>query len=182
MRPQSLVDLETVPHHGIGRCHRPSVVGVVDRRVVGRIVVDEVTHVVPTEVRVGLRVEDERVPPDVDELGRVEVPLRLELDEREEPESLIHDPLGEVPLDALVLDDAIDETLPERVVDKLLVGELDTRLRLNGGEIHDSHVAPFLLEFDRPVGLSFLHHHHSHTTIVAQISESLFGDLEVLSA
>lgn len=147
VRPQRLVDLETVPHHGIGRRHGPSVVGVVGRGVVGRVVVDEVTHVAPTEVRVGLRVEDERVPPDVDELGRVEVTLRLVLDECEEPESLIHDPLGEVPFDALVLDDAIDETLPERVVDELLVGELDTRLHLNGGEIHDSHVAPFLLEF-----------------------------------
>lgn len=147
VRPQGLIDLETVPHHGIGRRHRPSVVGVVGRWVIGRVVVDEVTHVAPTEVCVGLRVEDERVPPDVDELGRVEVPFRLILDECEEPEGLIHDPLGEVPLDTLVLDDAIDETLPERVVNELLVGELDTRLHLNGGEIHDSHVASFLLEF-----------------------------------
>lgn len=147
VRPQRFVDLEAVPHHGIGRRHRPSVVGVVGRRVVGRVVVDEVTHEAPTEVRVGLRVQDERVPPDVDELRRVEVPFRLVLDECEEAESLIHDPLGEMPLDPLILDDAIDETLPERVVDELLVGQLDTRLCLNGREIHDSHVVPFLLEF-----------------------------------
>ena len=79
--PEGVVDGDAMPLHRLDGVDGGTPRRVVDAGHVGGIVVDEVAHEVPTESRIGLGVEDERVPPDVDERGRTVVTVRLELDE-----------------------------------------------------------------------------------------------------
>ncbi len=144
MRPQGLIDSDTVTLESVDCGRRATIVRVVDTRDVGRVVVDEVASQLSTEVVVGLRVENECVPPDVDELGRVELAIRLVLDEGKKGQRLVHDALSEVPLDPLVCDDAVDESLPELIVDQVLVREDQARNRFYCGNVHGVHDVPFL--------------------------------------
>lgn len=100
--------------------------------------VDEEPAHLLAEGRVGLRVEDERVPADVHERGRPVVGTLLGRADRQEGERLVHDALREGELHGLVLDDPVDETVPELLVDEVLVGQLvaDRRLGDVGGHGH----------------------------------------------
>jgi len=167
VRPQRIVDSDAMALEGVHGCRRTTVVRVVDAWDVGRVVVDEVTCQLPTEVRVGLRVEDERVPPDVDELRRIELSVGLVLDEGEEGQGLIHDALGEVPLDPLVLDDSVDESLPKLLVEHLLVRQFKTRNHLHGGDVDNAHDALFLSILS--TGVCLLSENHTILCVLMQV-------------
>lgn len=133
--PQHLVDDEAVALqslHGAGDVARP----VVDTGHVARVVVDEPAGHLLAEVRVGLRVEDERVPADVHELRRAVATLGLTRAERQEGQGLVHDALREGELHGLVLDDPGDEARPELLVDEVLVGQLAAGRRLTDVGVH----------------------------------------------
>lgn len=118
--PQRLVDDEPVT---LQRRHSSSDVvrAVLDTEDVTRVVVDEAAQLL-AEGRVLPRVEDERVPADVDERGRAVGAFRLESAELQEGQGLIHDAFREETLDGFVLDDPTDESLFELLVDGALVG------------------------------------------------------------
>ena len=133
--PQRLVDDETVGLHGRDGGGEVALVVLHPRHVTGVVVEEAAGHPLG-EVRVGLRVEDERVPADVHQRrGAVGAPL-VGRAERQEGQGLIHDALREGELHGLVLDDPVDETGPELVVDEVLVGQLVTNGRLGDRRVH----------------------------------------------
>lgn len=140
--PQRLVDDEAAGLHGRERAGGVAL-AVLHARHVARLVVDEEPARPLAEVRVRLRVEDERVPADVHERRRAVVGTLLGRADRQEGECLVHDALREGELHGLVLDDPVDETVPELLVDEVLVGQLvaDRRLGDVGGH---GHVRVFL--------------------------------------
>src|SRR3989338_1488100 len=92
--------------------------------VVARRVMDETSSHTLTELGVLPRIHKEGVPTDVHPPRRRETLLREVRAELEEAEGLVHDGLGFLARLPLVLQNAPDETLPELLVDKLLMPEI----------------------------------------------------------
>ena len=135
--PQRLVDDEAVRPHGREGAGGVALAVLHARHVAG-LVVDEPAGHPLAEVRVGLRVEDERVPADVHERRRAVVGTLVGTADRQEGERLVHDALREGEIHGLVLDDPVDEAGPELVIDEVLVDQLvvDRRLGDVGGHGH----------------------------------------------
>lgn len=120
--PQHLVDRETSVPHGTNRLDdTPSTLH--HDRHFGRCVVDEATIDAFAELGVLPRVHEEGVPADVHGLGRTESPTRTDSDEVEEPQRLVHDPLGEHAIGLIVLHDEVDQHVPSGLADEVFVGQ-----------------------------------------------------------
>lgn len=135
--PELLVDVHAIDQHGSrGSSGAARLEGCVGN--IGRSVVDHATGDLLTEVGIFARVHEERVPADVDLGRRRQSAVGGHGRDLEERERLLHNPLGPIALGRLVLiaeellelqilDDAVDETVPELRTDERLVGRRSDR-------------------------------------------------------